>query len=144
MRGVEILGLDGVAAWVTDLERSAAFYALVLGLDEADRRPGRVQFDAGLETITLIDWPAAKGDEPFPDPAPSGPVPVLQVDDLSALRRKLLAVEARFDEDEGEGEDGRSLLFLDPDGHRWRAIELGGPVEPALLAEAEVAEPEAD
>lgn len=134
MREMELLGMDGVSIWVGDLGRAAAFYGLVLGLEECERAPDAVAFEVGLETLTLRDWPAAHATD-LPTPA-AGCVPVLQVDDLEALARRLatagVEVEAGTDEAGAQG-----LAFRDPDGNTLRVVSLPGAGAEEMLARAE-------
>jgi len=48
-----IVGLNGIAIYVTDLARAKEFYTKILGLKEMSEVPGGVFLDAGGETIYL-------------------------------------------------------------------------------------------
>ncbi len=136
MQAIEILGLDHLVLRVSDVDRSIAFYAEVLGCPVERRidELGLVQLRAGDSLIDLVDVasPLGKSGGGAADPH------ARNVDhfalrlarfDESAIREHLarLGVEAG-DTATRYGADGfgPSIYIRDPDGN---TVELKGPPE---------------
>lgn len=136
MQAIEILGLDHLVLRVSDVDRSIAFYAEVLGCPVERRidELGLVQLRAGDSLIDLVDVasPLGKSGGGAADPQ------ARNVDhfalrlarfDESAIREHLarLGVEAG-DTATRYGADGfgPSIYIRDPDGN---TVELKGPPE---------------
>ena len=117
------------ALYVDDLDRAAAFFRDVMGLEPMVEAPGRlVAMNAGGATVLLLfhrgstsaGLESAGGWIPPHDGA--GPVHMaFAIDDVAAWEAHLaghgVAIESRVNWDRG----GTSLYFRDPDGH---SIEL--------------------
>lgn len=136
MQAIEILGVDHLVLRVSDVDRSIAFYAEVLGCPVERRidELGLVQLRAGDSLIDLVDVasPLGKSGGGAADPQ------ARNVDhfalrlarfDESAIREHLarLGVEAG-DTATRYGADGfgPSIYIRDPDGN---TVELKGPPE---------------
>lgn len=136
MQAIETLGLDHLVLRVSDVDRSIAFYAEVLGCPVERRidELGLVQLRAGDSLIDLVDVasPLGKSGGGAADPQ------ARNVDhfalrlarfDESAIREHLarLGVEAG-DTGTRYGADGfgPSIYIRDPDGN---TVELKGPPE---------------
>jgi lactoylglutathione lyase len=103
--------------FVSDMERSVAFYRDVLGLPLRFRSPGWTEFDTGGATLALhaADGPASAG-RPGPDLPPGRCRPGLSVTDLDAFHAR---VEAQGVPCVQEPEDlfgARIAQYADPDG----------------------------
>lgn len=117
------------ALYVDDLDRAAAFFRDVLGLEPMVEAPGRlVAMNAGGATVLLLFQRGSTTDglkSPtgwIPPHDGSGPVHMaFAVDDITLWEEQLtrhgVEVESRVTWDRG----GASIYFRDPDGH---SIEL--------------------
>jgi len=114
---------------VDDVSVATTFYTQVLGAS-LDERWGEAFAQVSLgDTQLWLSGPsssAATALEAFPEhQAPGGRVrPVLTVEDLDAVKDKLMAAEATIAVDIVSGPGGRQLLVLDPSRN---AIELFQP-----------------
>ena len=112
-------GVDHVYYWTADMDRAAAFYSEVLGL-ELVRRSGDAwaEFDGGPIRLALH---AVHEGEPVPT---GGATAVFEVDDLddamALLNGRGVAVDQHIGEVEGFA---RFASFLDPDGNTLQLIE---------------------
>jgi catechol 2,3-dioxygenase-like lactoylglutathione lyase family enzyme len=125
--------MSQVFLMVTDLQRSAAFYEDVIGLDVAKRSDEQVAFYTGncslvIESDFDEETLAAFNMTPPGDERGDGAVIVLEVDDVEAVH------EAVADSDLGRAlfepravDWGRKLFIAaDPDGYE---IEVSRPLE---------------
>ena len=120
MAGFEIQGLDHVALSVTDLQRSAAFYADVLGLerayDEWHEPVFMVAEGTGLALFSQGSHP------PSGDPRAEPPARMLHVafrvdrQSFEAARTEL--AERGIETDFADHGAAHSIYFEDPDGHK--------------------------
>ena len=131
-----VLGIDHVVLRVRDLERSLAFYARVLGVEEERRveSAGLVQLRAGGALIDLVPVDGPLGRAGGPAPASRGRNVdhiALRIEpfDETALRAHLRRcgvepgeVARRY----GAEGFGPSMYVRDPDGN---VVELKGPPE---------------
>jgi lactoylglutathione lyase len=110
--------LDLVFYWVSDMERSVAFYRDVLGLRLLRREDGSwAEFDAGGLRFAL--HAVAEGQ---PVPA-GGATAVFAVDDLDRARAELSSLGVTMAH-EGDVEGyARFASFHDPDGNTFQLIE---------------------
>lgn len=124
------MDIHHLALRVVDLERSAAFYAGVLGL----RSIRRNRDDEGLRSV----WLAAGGAVLMLErrlagagaAEGSGHLLALSVEDVDAWEPRLRSAGVEID-----GRSAHTLYFRDPDGHRVGLSDhrLGGtPVSPEL------------
>jgi len=107
------VGIHHLALRVADPERSAAFYAHVLGLRRLRRQPesGPVRsiwLSLGEAVLMLETGLAGDGEAQG-----SGHLLALAVDDLEGWERRLAGAGVTLD-----GRSEWSLYFRDPDGHR--------------------------
>jgi catechol 2,3-dioxygenase-like lactoylglutathione lyase family enzyme len=128
-----LTGVLETALYVADLERSAAFYARLLGARTllAEERM-RALSVADRQVLLLF----VRGGSTAPNPVPGGTVPphdgsgqlhvafAIPADSLETWERRLaeqgVVVEARVEPPQG----GTSLYLRDPDGH---LVELATP-----------------
>jgi len=108
-----IRGLNHLTLAVSDLEESFDFYTAVLGLSPVARWETGAYLLAGEDWITLLADPAVR-DGPSSDYTHAA-FTVAPEDFEKASRRVLDAGAGLWQLDQTEG---RSLYFLDPDGHR--------------------------
>jgi lactoylglutathione lyase len=108
---------DYIVIYVSDMERSTAFYRDVLGLPMKFTSPGWTEFDTGSVAIALH----RTGDEKLP--AYQGRPPAGQahlgfvVDDLQSVYESLKAQDVYFSLPPQKQPTGRTLAVLhDPDG----------------------------
>jgi catechol 2,3-dioxygenase-like lactoylglutathione lyase family enzyme len=104
--------------YVTDLERSRAFYADTLGLEVIDEDEGSVMFDAG-EVIFALNRAADYGIE-LPEDRDNSTDIVFLVDDLRAMQAALEARGVTFIPAVWYSVGGIAD-FYDPDGH-WLTL----------------------
>jgi len=121
---VKLRGIDHVYYWTADMDRAAAFYSEVLGL-ELVRRSGDAwaEFDGGSIRVALH---GVHEGEPVPT---GGATAVFEVDDLDDAMAFLTGKGVTFDQHIGEVEGfARFASFLDPDGNTLQLIEYrSGP-----------------
>jgi catechol 2,3-dioxygenase-like lactoylglutathione lyase family enzyme len=106
-----------IAVPASDLDRSRAFYELVLAIDADDTVPSRLYFHCDGFILALIDWAVENHGEPsavrpFPDHL------YFATDDLEAASERAAAAGADINspiEQRPWGE--RSFYCTDPDGH---------------------------
>lgn len=103
---------------VDDLAALATFYEHILGLPLRERRPDRASFTAGGVALDLVQRPA--------DQQGAGgeyeTLPVLVVDDLAAVRRRLEAAGVAVQDAAHAGlADVATVLWRDPEGRPWLA-----------------------
>lgn len=103
---------------VADLERSAAFYGQVLGLDEKYRFPTYAGFECGGVEIGLIPGREKPAD-------PEGPCVDFLVRDVDEAYRALRDRGVRFLEEPHDTPWGsRIAVFTDPDGHLLQLLQI--------------------
>jgi predicted enzyme related to lactoylglutathione lyase len=104
-----------IAIPATQIDRSRAFYEVVLGVEADDTVPSRVYFHCGGVIVAVIDWAV----EPL-GPFRSTPEHLyLATDDLDAAHRRAASVGARHLTDiERRPWGERSFYCVDPDGNR--------------------------
>lgn len=110
--------LDHVYYWVSDMDRSVAFYRDVLGLSLV-RRDGDAwaEFDAGGPRFALH---GAVDGHPI---APGGAAAAFEVDDLDRALAALSARGVTFGHQGDVQGYARFVSFLDPDGNSVQVIE---------------------
>lgn len=108
-----ITGINHLTFAVRDLERSLAFYVQVLGLRPVACWDHGAYLQAGSLWVALtVDEQARSG----PHPDYTHTALAVRAEDFSGLETRIRASGAAiWQENESEG---RSLYFLDPDGHR--------------------------
>lgn len=108
-----ITGINHLTFAVRDLERSLAFYSQVLGLRPVARWDHGAYLQAGSVWLALINDENAHS-RPHPDYTHTALT--VRAEEFSLLETRIRASGALiWQENESEG---RSLYFLDPDGHR--------------------------
>ena len=109
-----VTGPDFVAFQVADLEKSAKFYAEVLGLPRAPKSPP----DAAVFATSPIPFAVRKPVQQFADQARGqGMVVWFACTGLDALHAKLKAADVSELGEPTLGPFGRTLRFVDPDGY---------------------------
>jgi lactoylglutathione lyase len=108
---------DYIVIYVSDMERSTAFYRDVLGLPMKFTSPGWTEFDTGSVAIALH----RTGDEKLPPHQgrpPAGQAHLgFVVDDLQSVYESLKAQDVYFSLPPQKQPTGRTLAVLhDPDG----------------------------
>ena len=101
-----------------DLEQQRHFYGDILGLREADRGAGWIEFDMGAGATFEI---LARSEEPQYD-RPRYQVGFL-VDDIRAARNELLSRGIQPVTDIVEGGTSQWAYFSDPEGNLFEIIE---------------------
>ena len=109
--------LDYVIAYVSDMQRSVAFYRDVLGLPLKFTSPGWSEFKTGSTTLALHRTGDAK-DEARQGMPPAGQAQLgFMVDDLSAAYEELKVRDVYFSIPPQKQTSGATLAVLhDPDG----------------------------
>jgi catechol 2,3-dioxygenase len=133
---MKVEGVGHVVLKVRDLERSARFYAGVLGLREVGRFPGRMVFFSAGRNHHDVAVLAVSPDAPAPAPQAVGLAHVaLKIgDSLEALRRAKAELEEAGAPIRGISDHrvSQSIYTEDPDGN---AVELYVDADPAIWAE---------
>lgn len=108
---------DYVVIYVSDMQRSTAFYRDVLGLPVKFTSPGWTEFQTGDIAIALHKSSAGQSTEPSPRP-PAGVVQLaFNVDDLTATYEALKEKGVYFSLPPQKQVSGVTLAILhDPDG----------------------------
>ena len=108
---------DYIVVYVSDMQRSTAFYRDVLGLPLRFTSPGWTEFDTGSVTLALH---MAGTDKlpPMPARPPAGQAHLgFVVDDLQSVYEELQARDVHFSLPPQKQPTGRTLAVLhDPDG----------------------------
>jgi lactoylglutathione lyase len=110
---------DYIIVYVSDMQRSTAFYRDVLGLPLKFMSPGWAEFDTGATTLALHMTP---GDQKLPEYSGRPPAGQAQlgfmVDDLQSVYEALKAQNVYFSQlPEKQRPTGSPLAVLhDPDG----------------------------
>lgn len=109
--------LDYIIIFVSDMERSTAFYRDLLGLSLKFSSPSWTEFAAGSTTLAL--HPARMTPvSSFQEQAPAGQAQLgFEVDDLDALYASLQPQGLRFSQPpQKQAEGGKIAIVHDPDG----------------------------
>ena len=114
---IQLQKLDYIIVYVSDMERSTAFYRDVLGLSMKFTSPGWTEFSTGTTTIALH----TTGDQKLPPSQGRPPAGLAQlgfvVDDLAATYEALKAQDVFFSLPPNKQTSGVTLAVLhDPDG----------------------------
>jgi len=119
LRGLRFGRVDHVAINVRDLERSAAFYALVFGLRPGTRSSFRRILDAPTLSLHLFQAPEQRPPAAAHDWRRLGVQHVALALSDAEFERAADVIVAAGSAVEGSTEDheGRSLYFRDPDGN---------------------------
>lgn len=118
-----IRGLHTVLVQTTDMARSQAFYRDVLGLAPGHQSP--YWSDFALGELRLGIHPVWHGNPDPPVVEFKNAVLGVEVDDISELRRTLLAAGDYVRGEYHDTPGGVILNFVDPDGNNWQAIQPG-------------------
>ena len=109
--------LQNVYFPVPDVDAFAGFLEQALGLPLKFRDGDRwVQFDCGNSSISVS----------APSEAPagvSGPVPVLEVDDIATLRARIAELGGTILDERDMGDHGRTLAFAAPGGQVLQLLQ---------------------
>jgi catechol 2,3-dioxygenase-like lactoylglutathione lyase family enzyme len=115
-------GIIETSVYVTDLERAAAFYERVLGLERVGKEEGRHVFlraGRGMLLLFRAEETAKPGGE-IPPHGAEGPVHfalAVAPEEYGAWREQLDRHGVAIEREKGWGDEGmRSLFFRDPDG----------------------------
>ena len=103
-------GVNHITIAVTDLNRSLAFYTELLGMK------AHVRWDSGAYLSLGDVWFCLSCDEASPGKDYSHIALDIAEEDYAAFAGKLRSAEVR--EWKQNKSEGRSLYFLDPDGHK--------------------------
>ncbi|MEP6672231.1 MAG: VOC family protein [Chthoniobacter sp.] len=127
-----ITGLNHLTLAVSDLDRSMAFYAGLLGFSIRMRGPSSAYLEAGTLWLALVVDPAVRRG-PLPEYSHAafsvGPA------ELGLLAERLTGAGVTRWQEPGQAD---SFYFLDPDGHK---LELhAGALEGRLAARAALAQ----
>jgi uncharacterized glyoxalase superfamily protein PhnB len=122
--------------FVSDLERSVAFYKKALGLEEIDSvsgPDGRIFSMMAREGFRImVESPKSPGTAEMQKRHGSTPratiLLYLSVDDLAPEERRLRGAGVRFEGPVTQPYGMREVSFEDPDGYSWA---IGQRVEPA-------------
>jgi lactoylglutathione lyase len=114
---IQLQKADYVIVYVSDMQRSTAFYRDVLGLPLKFTSPGWTEFNTGSTTIALH----TTGDQKLPPHQgrpPAGQAHLgFMVDDLQSVYEQLKAQDVYFSLPPGKQAGGNILAVLhDPDG----------------------------
>lgn len=125
-----ILRLWGVRYQVKEVQRSIAFYTMMLGFNlDQQNLPAFGQVSIGNLKL-ILSGPGASGSRPMPDGRQQEPGGwnriVLQVQDLPARITELKKEGVHFRNEMEVGPGGRQILLEDPDGN---PIELFEPAQ---------------
>lgn len=104
-------GLNHITIAVTDLNRSLAFYTGLLGMK------AHVRWDSGAYLSLEGVWFCLSCDEASPAQDYSHIALDIAEEDYAAFQAKLRSAEVR--EWKQNKSEGKSLYFLDPDGHKF-------------------------
>jgi catechol 2,3-dioxygenase len=133
---MKVKGVGHVVLKVRDLERSARFYAGVLGLEEVARFPGRMTFFSAGTNHHDVAVMAVGSDAPSaPDSAVGLAHVALKIgDSLDELREAKAVLEAHGVSIRGirDHRVSQSIYVEDPDGN---TVELFVDADPAIWAE---------
>lgn len=116
-----------VRYFVSDLDRSLAFYTNLLGFDERERWGPNFAIVEREGLALWLSGPETSAAKPMPDgrrPEPGGwNRIVIQVDDLEGLHPLLVAAGVRFRNEVVSGPGGKQVLAEDPDGNPIEIFE---------------------
>lgn len=112
-----VKSLQNIYFPVEDVDSFAAFLEQAVGLKLKFRDADRwVQFDCGNSSLSVS----------APSEAPDGvvaPVPVLEVDDIAAVRAKITASGGTVLLERDMGDHGRTLAFAAPNGQVLQLLQ---------------------
>jgi lactoylglutathione lyase len=114
---IHLQKLDYIIVFVSDMQRSTAFYRDLLGLSLKFSSPGWTEFVAGSTTLAL--HPARTTSvSSSQEQSPAGQAQLgFQVDDLDALYTSLQLQGVRFSvAPQQQAEGGKLAVLHDPDG----------------------------
>jgi lactoylglutathione lyase len=114
---INLRKLDYIIVFVSDMQRSTAFYRDLLGLSLNFSSPGWTEFATGATTIAL--HPARNTSiSSSQDQSPAGQAQLgFQVDDLDAVYASLQVQGVRFSfPPQQQSEGGKFAVLHDPDG----------------------------
>ena len=113
---MQLSGIDTVFFWVSDLDRSAAWYVEHLGGVPGPRHGDWQTFDLGGEVTFGLHQGASDGQ--------GGATPAFRVDDLDAAIAELTTAGINpVDEATTDTGAARFRTFADPDGNVFQLIE---------------------
>jgi predicted enzyme related to lactoylglutathione lyase len=112
---MSVTGPDFIALQVRDLERSAVFYAEVIGLTRAEFSPPHAVVFATEPTFAVRD--PAPGVELDAGPAGLGVALWLHDPDAATLHDTVAAAGATIVQEPFDGPFGTTFVFQDPDGY---------------------------
>ena len=128
MAEVEMSGPGFVAITVSDVARSAAFYATHLGAvrDPFDYGPGAGAAFLGPPIPFTVS--AARPGQPGPAPETSSIALWWKASDAQALFERLTAAGVPIVREPFDGPFGRTFVLADPDGYRITVYESDRPL----------------
>ena len=102
---------------VEDVDAMATFLEGALGLALKFRDEDRwVQFDCGNSSVSVSDPAEAP-------PGVTGPVPVLEVEDIAAARTRITEMGGTILDERDMGDHGQTLAFAAPNGHVLQLLQ---------------------
>ena len=120
MKGL-ITNIKYICIYVSDFERSVAFYKNGLGFEVTYQEDGFAQFNTEGAILTI-----EKGGEKNPEPKDfrkNGFLIQFEVEDIEKVVGHLKSNNVKFTQDITELEFGRIALIMDPDGNQLQLLE---------------------
>ncbi len=116
-----IANIKYICVYVSDFDRSLAFYKEGLGLDVTYHEENFAQFNTD-GTILTIEKGGEKSSEPK-DFKKNGVLIQFEVEDLEKAVGTLKSRNVKFTQDITEVEFGKIAIIVDPDGHQLQLLE---------------------
>ena len=111
--------------FVSDLQRSVAFYRDVVGLPLRFESSHWSEFSTGGATLALHASESSAGDRDDPESTPSGRCrPGFGVEDLDAFHERMVAMKVTCVEAPRERFGSRISMYVDPDGLAFSVGEV--------------------
>lgn len=116
-----ITNIKYVCVYVSDFDRSLAFYRDGLGLEVTYQEDGFAQFNTDGAILT-IEKGGEKSDHPK-DHKKNGVLIQFEVEDLEKTVGTLKSKNVKFTQDVTDVEFGQVATIVDPDGHQLLLLE---------------------